>query len=245
MPTAHGGMKVSEKTCDIHDVVKSASDLVAFGCSVGATQLHDSFMQIQFSSIVSSFANEIILAVDEGIISAQQGIQQIRDEYAELSSKALFYAQNGVGVVAGAMQVEAGVSKLGKTRGVGITGVPLIAHGVNNIYEGMGNIYNGPGSPSVTGPIREFYQERLGSVYEGNMVYYSIDLYLSISGVSSLVRKPDSMQLFSHDPINYEMAYKQMGKLALAFEALADAITIKNMISETNTTNEKTNPHQR
>lgn len=233
---------MNEQTCDIHDVVKSASDLVAFGCSIGATQLYDSFMQIQFSSIVSSFANEIILAVDEGIISAQQGIQKIRDEYDELSSKALFYAQNGVGVIAGAMQVEAGVSKLGKTRGVGvITGFPLIAHGVNNIYEGMGNIYNGPGAPSVTGPVREFYQERLGGVYEGNMAYYSVDLYLSISGVSSLVRKPHSMQLFSRDPINYEMAYKQMGKLALAFEALAEVITIKNMISETNTTNEKTN----
>jgi len=237
---------VSEETCDIHDVTKTASDLVAFGCTLGATHLYDSFMQLQFSSIVSSCANEIIRAVDEGVISAWQGIQKIREEYAELSSKALFYAQNGVGVIAGALQVEAGISTIGKTRGVGvIAGAPLIFHGFNNIYEGMGNIYNGPGAPSVIGPIREFYQERLGSVYDGNMAYYSVDVYLSISGVSSLVRKPDSMQLFTRDPINYEMAYKQMGKLALAFEALVDGITINTMINESISTNGKANHDQR
>ena len=237
---------MSDESCDIHDVTKTASDLVAFGCTLSATHFYDSFMQLQFSSIVSSYANEIIRAVDEGVISAWQGIQKIREEYAELSSKAIFYAQNGAGVIAGAMQVDAGVSKIGKTRGIGVIGgAPLIAHGFNNIYEGMGNIYNGPGAPSVIGPVRELYQERLGSVYEGNMAYYSVDLYLSISGLSSLVRKPDSMQLFSRDPINYEMAYKQMGKLALAFEALVDGITINTMINESNSTNGKANYDQR
>lgn len=231
---------MSDDSCDIHDVTKTASDLVAFGCTLGATHLYDSFMQLRFSSIVSSYANEIIQAVDEGLISAWQGIQEIREEYAELSSKALFYAQNGAGAMAGAMQFEAGVSTIGKTRGAGIVaGVPLIAHGFNNIYEGLGNIYNGPGAPGIVGPVREFYQERLGSTYEGNMAYYSMDLYLSVKGLSNLVRKPDSIQLFNRDPINYEMAYKQMGRLTLAFEALVDAITIKTMINESNATIEK------
>ncbi|KAA0973669.1 DUF4225 domain-containing protein [Pseudomonas sp. ANT_J28] len=234
---------MSDESCDIHDVTKTASDLIAFGCTLGATHLDDSFMQLQFSSIVSSYANEIIRAVDEGVISAWQGIQKIREEYAELSSKALFYAQNGAGVLAGAMQVEAGVSTIGKTRGVGIVaGAPLIAHGFNNMYEGLGNIYYGPGVPGTVGPVREFYQEHLGSAYEGNMAYYSMDLYLSINGLSNLVRKPDSMQLFNRDPINYEMAYKQMGRLALAFEALVDAITIKTMINESNETIEEKQP---
>ncbi|MFJ2366708.1 DUF4225 domain-containing protein [Pseudomonas sp. NPDC087697] len=234
---------MNDTTCDIHDVTKAASDLVAFGCSIGATQLYDSFLQLQFSSIVSSYANEIIQAVDEGIISAWQGIQKIREEYAELSSKALFYAQNGAGMVAGAMQIEAGATVLGSTRGLAVVpGIPLIAHGFNNIYEGAGNIYNGPGAPGVVGPVREFYQDRLGSIYEGNMTYYSMDVYLSINGLSKLVRKPDSMQLFNRDPINYEMAYKQMGRLALAFEALVDAITIKTMINESNVAIENKQP---
>ncbi|WP_454876193.1 DUF4225 domain-containing protein [Pseudomonas farris] len=234
---------MNDESCDIHDVTKAASDLVALGCSIGATQLYDSFLQLQFSSVVSSYANEIIQAIDEGIISAWQGIQEIRKEYAELSSKALFYAQNGVGIMAGAMQIEAGVSKIGKTRGAGIVvSAPLITHGFNNIYEGVGNIYNGPGVPGIVGPVREFYQERLGSVYNGNMAYYSMDLHLSINGLLSLARKPNSTQLFNHDPINYEIAYKQMGRLALAFETLVDAITINTMINESNITIETNQP---
>lgn len=243
MLIALGGTRMNDERCDIHDVTKAASDLVAFGCSIGAMQLYDSFMQLQFSSVVSSYANEVIQAVDNGIISAWQGIQEIRKEYAGLSSKAFFYTQNSVGIMAGAMQVEAGVSKIGKTRGAGIVaGTPSIVHGFNNIYEGVGNIYHGPGVPGIVGPVREFYQERLGSVYEGNMVYYSMDLYLSINGLSALVRKPNSTQLFNHDPINYEMAYKQMGRLALAFEALVDAITINTMINESNGTVENNQP---
>lgn len=81
-----------------------------------------------------------IKAVDEGLITAWEGVQSITNEYAELSSKAIFYAQNGIGVVAGAMQVEAGVAV---TVGSGGWATPvgglLIAHGVNNIYEGFGN----------------------------------------------------------------------------------------------------------
>ncbi|TWD52810.1 uncharacterized protein DUF4225 [Pseudomonas sp. SJZ131] len=192
----------------------------------------------QFSSIVSSYANEIIAAVDEGIISAQEALQEISLEYAELSSKALFYTQNGAGVIAGAMQLESGISKLGNTRGLGlIVGGPLIAHGVNNIYEGVGNIYNGPGAPSVVGPIRKIYQEQLEDPQTGNMAYYSVDLYLSIQGLASFVRRPNSVQLFGRDPLNYQMAYKQLGKPALAFEAIIDGITTTSIINEINTAN--------
>jgi hypothetical protein len=69
----------------------------------------------------------------------------------------------------------------------------------------------------------------------GNMDYYTMDLALSMYGMSKLVRKPDSVQLFNRDPINYERAYKQMGTLALAFEILADAVTIKTMNEAMNT----------
>lgn len=227
---------MNEETCDIHDVTKAASDLVAFGCTLGATQLFDGFAQMKFSSIISSYVNEIIEAVDEGFISAYQGIQEIRDEYAELSSKVMFYAQNSTGVLAGAMQFETGFSTLRNTRGIMvITGAPYIVHGFNNIYEGVGNIYNGPGAPSVVGPIRKIYQNQAGSVHMGNMDYYTMDLALSMYGMSKLVRKPDSVQLFNRDPINYERAYKQMGTLALAFEILADAVTIKTMNEAMNT----------
>ena len=95
---------MNETSCDIHDVTKAAADLVALGCTVGATHFHDGITQLQFNSMVSSYANKIIKAVDEGLITAWEGVQSITNEYAELSSKAIFYAQNGIGVVAGAMQ---------------------------------------------------------------------------------------------------------------------------------------------
>lgn len=224
---------MSDDTCDIHDVTRAASDLVAFGCSVGATHLYDSFLQLQFSSIISSFANEIIQAVDEGLISARRGLQHIRDEYAELSSKAMFYTQHGIGVLAGAMQVQTGASLLGNSRGTqSVAGLTYIAHGANNIYESAGNIYNGPGAPGTVGPIRKTYQHLAENTKTGNTLYYTVDLGLSAFGVMSLVRKNDTLELFRKDPINYERAYRQMGKLALAFEALADTITIKNIAEE-------------
>ncbi|WP_213939339.1 DUF4225 domain-containing protein [Pseudomonas sp. dw_612] len=224
---------MSDEICDIHDVTKAASDLVALGCTVGATHLFDSFLQLQFSSVISSYANEIIQAVDEGLISARQGIQEIMDEYAELSAKALFYTQNGVGVVAGIMQVQTGSSLIGNSKIVGApTGVLYVAHGVNNIYEGVGNIYNGPKSPSTVGPIRQGYQWLAEDIHTGNITYYSVDLGLSAFGLWRSVRKRESVELFTRDPLNYERAYKQMGRLALAFEALVDAITIRSTADE-------------
>lgn len=231
---------MSDEICDIHDVTRAASDLVGFGCSIGALHFFDGFAQMQFSAIISSYVNEIIQAVDEGIISALQGIQEIREEYAELSSKVLFYSQNSVGVLAGAMQFEAGITTLATSRGLALVpGVPYVAHGFNNMYEGIGNIYNGPGTSGVVGPIRKIYQDQSGNSHNGNMLYYSTDLLLSGYGMVKLVRRPGSVQLFERDPINYERAYKQMGGLALAFEALIDAITIKTMNEEIKSNNFK------
>ena len=234
MLIALGEMRMSDESCDIHDVTKAASNLVAFGCTIGATQLYDSFLQLQFSTIVSSFANEIIQAVDEGLISAQQGLQQLREEYADLTAKAMFYTQNGIGILAGAIQIQTGVSSLANSRGIKLaSGLTYVAHGANNIYESAGNIYNGPDAPSTVGPVRKTYQHLAKDTKIGNTIYYSMDLGLSAFGAMSLVRKTDTLELFREDPINYERAYRQMGKLALAFEALIDTITIKNIAEET------------
>ncbi|PTT26834.1 DUF4225 domain-containing protein [Pseudomonas sp. HMWF021] len=224
---------MNEDSCDISDVTRAASDLVAFGCQIGATQLYDSFNQIRFSEIVSDYANEIIRAVDEGFISAKQGLQELRDEYSALAAKSMFYFQNGVNIAAGSMQLQAGALAIGAARGkAGITGIALIGHRVNNIYEGVGNIFNGPDKPSVVGPIRMGYQKVFG-IRNGNFTYYSVDLYLSIRGMMHLVRKPDSVQLFNRDPVNYERAHEQMGTPTLAFEALTDSFTL-NSIKESN-----------
>jgi hypothetical protein len=224
---------MSEPSCDINDVVRAASDLVALGCSVGATNFYDGTTQLQFGAIVSNYVNEIIQDVNDGVISAWDGVQELRVEYADLEYKAIFYVQNGVGFVAGAMQVELGVTITGASYGLAAPiGAFFVAHGVNNMYEGGMNIYNGPAPQTVSGPARLAYHAFMGGEYNGDMAYGTIDLILSAGGMMRPIRKVDSVQLFRRDPLNYESAYQQAGKLALFFEALVDSITINSMVSK-------------
>lgn len=233
MPMLLGGTKVNEQSCDIHDVAKAGSDLVALGCTISATRFDDGIIQLQFGSVISDYVNEIINDVNEGVISAWDGVQEISAEYAGLASKAAFYAQNGIGVVAGVMQVEVGIAITGSTYGLGTpAGAFLVAHGVNNIYEGGVNIYNGPAAKAAQGPTRRAYQNFFEDKYTGNIVYGGVDLVFSVGGLMRPVRKPDSVELFRRDPLNYESAYKQAGNLALFFEALVDSITINSLVSE-------------
>ena len=51
-------------------------------------------------------------------------------------------------------------------------------------------------------------------------------------GMLKLVRRRDSTESFTYDPLNYEHAYKQMGKRTLAYEGLVDALTITTLIDE-------------
>ena len=231
--TELGAMKMNEDTCDIHDVTKAASDLVAAGCSIGMAHLSDGISRLRFGSMISSYANEVIRAVDEGLISAWQGVQEIRAEYEELSSKARFYLQNGMVVAAGVMQVRTGISVTAAPAAIGaIPGALLMTHGTNNIYEGLGNIYNGPEALATIGPVRYTYQVALRDEYLGNIAYYSMDLLLSGYGLFRSVQKAGTFELFKHDPMNYERAYQQAGKLALALEVFVDLLTVDALLKE-------------
>lgn len=224
---------MNDQQCDIHDVTRAAADLVALGCTLGATHFYDSVIQIQFGSVISNYVNEVISNVNDGVISAWDGVQEIVSEHAELWSRGAFYIKNGMGVAAGAIQVEAGVTVIGGSGGWALPyGGMLIAHGGNNIYEGFGNIYNGPDSEPVQGPLRQAYQALLEDEHKGDVFYGSMDLFLSGGSMLRLVRKPGSVQLFKHDSINYERAYVQYGKMALFFEGLVDAITLSSMLGE-------------
>lgn len=75
------------------------------------------------------------------------------------------------------------------------------------------------------------YRAAFRGGYEGDMAYYSMDLYLSVYGMYRKVPKPGAVELFRRDPINYERAYQQSGKLALAFEGLVDVLTIETLFS--------------
>lgn len=222
-------MKVNDELCDIHDVAKSATGLVSFSCTLGAMHFDDGVMQLQFSAFIAAYANGIVRAVEDGAISAWQGLQEIKREYAGLSEKASFYAQNLVGILGGSVQIEAGAAMITTVVGAPIGGM-LVAHGINNIYEGFRNIYNGPEATSAIGPTRKIYRQIFNNASDGDMAYYSVDLMLSILGMTKKVRTPESVELFLKDPINYKRAYRQAGKATLAFEALVDYYSIKTMM---------------
>lgn len=224
-----------ETQCSLEDLNQAAEELIALGCAAGAMHIHDGVARLGFLGEVSAFVDEVIEDVKEGVISATEGVAVFWEEQQALRDKVLFYGVNGITVVGGATQVELGVAITGASYGVGTPfGAMLVAHGANNIYEGVGNIINGPNSQgAVVGPVRYLYQQRSNSIYEGNMAYGAVDLILSGGGLVRAIRKKESVQLFLQDPMNYEMAYRQVGKIALSLEGLVDALTMYSMNRET------------
>lgn len=227
---------MNDLRCTQADVDQAAEELIALGRKACALHINDGVARLSFMRQVDAFVDEIVQDVVDGVISAQEGLETLWEEHEALRRKVGFYARNGVGVVAGVMQVELGVTTIGATRGLAApVGGLLIAHGTNNIYEGFGNLYNGPDKEAVTGPTRWAYQQLAGSVHKGNLAYGAMDLGLSVYGVSRLIPKVGSFRLFKRDPINYEPAHKQMGRFALALEGIVDATTVWSMLNEENT----------
>ena len=226
---------MNEQTCSVHDVTKTARNLVSYGATLGQKFGFDSITKNKFSLQIATFSNWVIKEVHEGTLSAWEGMQALLAEHEALRAKAWFYTKNGIGVAAGALQIKAGIAITGATAGAAVVpGAFLMGHGANNMYEGGMNIYNGPNAPSAEGPMKTLYQKAMGDVYKGNMAYYSADLGLSAISMGWLVRKPGSVQLFRRDSKNYEMTYKQTGTLALFFEAVVDGLNITSMCAEVN-----------
>ncbi|MNR26922.1 hypothetical protein D3C85_1441650 [compost metagenome] len=59
-----------------------------------------------------------------------------------------------------------------------------------------------------------------------------MDLLLSGYGLFRSVQKAGTFELFKHDPMNYERAYQQAGKLALALEVFVDLLTVDALLKE-------------
>jgi len=224
---------MTEPRCTLEDVSQAADELMALGCKVGALHINDGATRLSFLGEIRAFAEEVYQDIEDGIISAAEGVEAFWDEHEALRVKAKFYFINGVTVGGGFMQTYLGVTTTVVTRGAALPiGTGFIAHGTNNMYEGVINIYNGPSKKSAIGLTRKSYQYAMGGVYEGNMAYGYADLALSFKGLMQLTRKPKTLQLFRRDPINYDRAYKLTGKLALSFEAIVDFVTINSMIAE-------------
>lgn len=146
------------------------------------------------------------------------------------------YIVNGVGVVLSGLQVIAGFGVMtasfatGNIVGFAFGGM-LTLHGANGFQESLTNLING--TDNNQGFLKDGYiatAEFLGFDSQiGILAYSSMDIVLSLYGMSRLILKPDSWRLFRHINADYIRGIKEMSKPALAIEAYNDTLTIKSM----------------
>jgi hypothetical protein len=217
-------------------VSAAAGKLGSQASTLGVRHIKDGTLRLQFNREVAYYAKSIVNDVSQGKKSAEQGLQDLKNEQNSLLSQSLDVAQKGVGVIAGALQFAAGAGICYGSAGTLclFAGAPLMAHGANNAYENGRNLWEG--RSDLQGPVRKGYQAAAkmmgGGAFEGDMAYGAVDLGLSAYGVGRLVLKPDAWRLFRYVRTDYVRGYENATKAALSFEVLSDGVTINAMYLE-------------
>lgn len=155
----------------------------------------------------------------------------------------LTYVVKGIGLIAGASQLVAGMATVIASRGRNVAGYLLVSHGANNIYENGYFLINGE---EDIGPVRDLYRMLANKAGYDNrradIVYGGVDLALSVHGLfftkklvsdrRSLMNYengPDTLRLYIALDSEFVMNVKTMGKLSLSLEILGDAVTISGI----------------
>jgi hypothetical protein len=204
------------------EVSDAAVRLTKQACTSSARLLRDGRLRMQFNREFAYYAKRVVDDVALGKKTPEQGLSELTQTLRRLSTKTIDLAVKGVGVAAGVAQIatEVGICYASVGTLCVVAGVPLMAHGANNIYENGRNILEG--RSNVEGPIRRGYQsvsEALGgTTSHGNVAYASIDTGLSIYSLLMLVIKPGTWRLFHHLPSDYVRAYKTVGVVPLLME---------------------------
>ncbi|MGA9702541.1 DUF4225 domain-containing protein, partial [Pseudomonas sp.] len=160
----------------------------------------------------------------------------IKKEQRNLLDQSIEIGRNGIGAVAGALQIATGAGICYASAGTLclIAGVPLMAHGANNLYEGGRNLLTG--RSDTVGPVRTAYQAAASAAGHGereaNMAYGAVDIGLSIYSTVRHIYKPDAWRLFRYLDSDRIRAYKTMTPTSLAAEAATDAITLRQLHEE-------------
>ncbi|WP_032611302.1 DUF4225 domain-containing protein [Pseudomonas syringae] len=222
-----------EKSTNYLMVSAAAEKLGEQACTLGIKHIKNGILRLQFNREVAYYAKSIVNDVSEGKKSPEQGLKELKDEQNSLFTQSWEVAKKGVGAVAGAMQFVAGAGICYGSVGTLclVAGVPIMAHGANNVYENGRNLWEG--RSDTEGPVRKGYQAAAKAVgygaQEGNMVYGSADLAMSVYSVTKLVLKPDSWRLFRYIRTDYVRAYRNTSIPVLVIDRAADAITVDGM----------------
>ncbi|MGW8466963.1 DUF4225 domain-containing protein [Pseudomonas sp. CLCA07] len=223
-------------SCDYWAVSTAAANLTQQACTLGARYINDGTLRLQFNREVSYYARGIVNDVAQGRKSADQGLKEIKSEQGSLLSQAWEIAKKGAGVIAGGVQILTGAGICYGSAGTLclIGGVPMMAHGANNIYENGRNLLES--RDDTEGPTRKAYQAIANwagkSDREGNIAYGTADIATSIYGAFRLTLKPDAWRLFRYVRTDYVRAYKNMGPGSRILEAHTNFQTMKQVQQE-------------
>lgn len=223
--------------CDAWLVSEAAANVSRQACTLSARHINDGTLRLQFNREVSYYTQGIVKDVSQGNKTVEQGLKELKDEQGSLLSQSWEVIRKGAGTIAGAMQIATGAGICYVSVGTLclVAGVPMMAHGANNVYESGRNLFERRND--IEGPLRKGYQavaKAMGnSEREGNIAYGVADLGLSAYVLGRSVLKPDAWRLFRYIRTDYVRAYKNMGAKSLGLEIYIDFQTGKQLLHET------------
>ncbi|QUJ69698.1 DUF4225 domain-containing protein (plasmid) [Photobacterium sp. GJ3] len=142
----------------------AVSGLITQAHHLSQQHLRDPSVQFHFQQHYSQIGQYLINRYENGEISKESLVDQIKREAQSLLDQSGSIFKYGVGLAAGLMQVYGGVGICvgGSAETFGTAcyfiGAPLIAHGANNVYENGYNLLN-LGAENAVGFLRHGYRE--------------------------------------------------------------------------------------
>ena len=216
-------------THDYWIVSDAAAKLTQYASITGSRYIGDIALRGHFQREMAYYAKRVVDAVGRGEISSEEGLLVLE---GKRNSVVAIIKKTG-GIAGGIAQVTTGTAFCATTVGC-VIGLPLAAHGANNIYENGSNLWTG--RSDAQGPVRKIYQQLALSSGQskraGNLAYGVADISLSGAGLFRLVRRPGSWKLFKHIRSDYVRTYQQMGLGGLGFEIFTNGLTMEQLIEE-------------
>ncbi|WP_440810958.1 DUF4225 domain-containing protein [Pseudomonas syringae] len=218
---------------DLWRVNQAATFLTGQACTLSARHINDGALRLQFNREVAYYARGIVRDVESGGKSVDEGLTALNEEKKSLLSQSFEISSKGVGVVAGALQLASGAGICYASVGTLclIFGVPLMAHGTNNIYENGRNILED--RSDVEGPVRTVYRTvaKAGGkkACAGDVIYGAMDLAMSAYGTGRLVLKPDAWRLFRYARTDSVRAYQTTPLVVFGIDRTSDMVTAQTV----------------
>jgi len=212
------------------EVSDAAVRLTKQACTSSARLLRDGRLRMQFNREFAYYAKRVVDDVALGQKTPEQGLSELTQTMRRLAIKTAELGSKSLGVVAGAAQVATGAGICYASVGTlcFAVGIPLMAHGTNNIYESGRNLLED--RSDVEGPIRKGYHNIAkalgGTESDGNVAYATADIGLSIYSLFMPVVKPGAWRLFYYMPSDYTRPYMIASRYALALEVQANTQSI-------------------